>query len=774
MNNSSQPSFTDRRFAFTCANLKPETFEVVRFEGSEEISMLYRFDLLLLSRDPDIDEDAIIGMPAQFSLNDGYEQGDVTRYQGVVQQFTLEHQISGWIYYRAILVPKLWRLDMHHLSEVYLDKTRRDIFISVLMNGGLKPDDIAVRITYPPEQLVLPFTCQYKESYLTFISRWSEALGMYWWYEEIDGQEKIVFAHHHLAHTDRALQLNYQPPGELDANLTEMRRIQSLILDAQCLPRKVSLMGYNPERASREIRGTAEVDPNGVGEVFLYGDMLRSDDDAEKIARLRAEGIRCRGKQYHGSSNATGLRCGQSMEVKGHFRMAFNRRYLLTRIRHQGSQAGLLFGKLSVVVTNSNDKNQGYSDDFYIADFTAIPSDVQFRPELRHPWPRIEGTLNAFIDAEGSGDYAELNERGEYKVQLPYDITNKISNKGSAWIRMASPYAGSGHGMHFPLHKGTEVLLSFENGNPDKPVILGAVCNSLNSNMVNNENQRHAVIQTGGGNSLEFHDQEGKQGVYLFSPTCNTKISMGAPLSEAKGVGADATVYGDSGLGGGYSVGGAYFSTSGNMNFTCENSFSNILGTKTSNVLGVSTSMYEGLSTSTYLGGAFSTYLGLYKPTVVGLKYDNVFGEAFKGVYGTNADVIIGDAFKVVTGVTMEAFKTKVSEANSKLEAANFSSVTCNIKSTLNNIKTSANAFKEEKSGIEKKAAGVKSEEIATQFSTVMTKLDETATQVSNVAAQVETTVTAVHESATKIETLATQVSTIEAAVTSGVIVMMP
>ncbi|QFY44738.1 type VI secretion system tip protein VgrG [Candidatus Methylospira mobilis] len=755
---TAQISGTERYFGFEAANFPPDTFQVVRFEGEESISELYRFELLLASRDADINETTIVGIAAKFSLDDGYDDKKPTVYYGLIQQFTLLYKIDGWVLHKVVLMPKLWKLDMYHLSEVYLDKTRQEIFISVLLNGGLKLDDIEVRIPQPPEPLKLAYTCQYQESYLTFIARWFERLGIYWWYEEINGQEKIIFANNKLAHTDRAMRLHYLPPGELDDAPILSRRIQSLIFDTQCLPRKVLLMGYNQKRASQEVRGSAEVDEKGIGEVYLYGELLRSDDDAEKVARLRAEGIRCRGKQYHGSSNATGLRCGHFMEVSGHFRAGCNRRFLVTRVRHQGSQALSLFEKLRIRTPEPAEQN--FTDDFYVADFTAIPSDVQFRPELRHPIPRIEGTLNAFIDAEGSGKYAELNERGEYKVQLPYDITDKITNKGSAWIRMASPYAGSDHGMHFPLHKGTEVLLSFENGNPDKPVILGAVCNSLYKNVVIDENQKHSVIQTGGGNSLEFHDNEGAQGIHLFSPVSNTKISIGAPLPEAKGGGADATVYGNSNPGAGYNCGGAYFSTSGDMNFTCENSFSNILGTKTSNVLGVSTSMYEGLSTSTYLLGAFSTYIGFYKPTVLGYKYDNIFGVSFKGVYGTNTDVIIGDAFKVVTGVTMEAFKTKVSEANSKLEAANFLSVTCNIKATQNNIKTAANAFKEEKSGVEKKAAAVKSEEIATKFSNVITKLDETATEVSNVAA--------------KVETLGTEVTDIQVAMKSGVQILVP
>ncbi|WNV03604.1 phage baseplate assembly protein V [Candidatus Methylospira mobilis] len=123
---------------------------------------------------------------------------------------------------------------------------------------------------------------------------------------------------------------------------------------------------------------------------------------------------------------------------------------------------------------------------------------------------------------------AELNQYGEYKVQVPFFMTQKAAYHGSAWIRMATPYAGSDHGMHFPLLKGTEVLLSFVNGDPDQPVIMGAVPNSINPNVVTNANQKQSRIRTAGGNEITLHDEEGKQHMLLKTPSGNTWMRMGS------------------------------------------------------------------------------------------------------------------------------------------------------------------------------------------------------------------------------------------------------
>jgi type VI secretion system secreted protein VgrG len=517
----------DRRFGFSLSGNVNTKFEVVSFEGEEEISTLYRFDLLLVSTDPNIEAKAIVGKQADFSLNDGFGQNNTAIYRGMVKHFTLQHQVNGWTFYRAVLVPKLWKLETYRLSEVYLNKERHEIFRHVMDLAGLTNNEFAFRIKNDGEDIpAWDYICQYQESYLTFISRWSERLGIYWWFEDIDGQEKAVFCNTYAGHTNEAIPLQYQPPGELDANLAQVRRVQKLEQHSQILPRQVVVMDYYHKQGNGELKAAAIVDTDGMGEVFLYGENLRNNDEAMLIAQWRAEGIRCRGEQFQGDSNATGLRCGHFTEVSGHFRSGFNRRFLLTHIKHQGSQAGLLFHQFGFQSAAIHPAASG-GDDFYRAEFTAIPSDIQYRPEIRHPWPKIEGALNAFIDGEDNGKYAELNEKGEYKIQVPFDISEKEASRGSTRVRMITPYAGSDHGMHFPLHKRAEVLLSFVNGNPDQPVIIGAVPNPNNPSVVENSNQTMSRIRTSSGNEIAMGDQMGAEHMKFASQGSWMRLGSG-------------------------------------------------------------------------------------------------------------------------------------------------------------------------------------------------------------------------------------------------------
>ena len=85
-------------------------------------------------------------------------------------------------------------------------------------------------------------------------------------------------------------------------------------------------------------------------------------------------------------------------------------------MRHKGSQSGYILSGLGIKEDASEpEEKHGYGNSF-----TAIPADVQFRPEKKTPKVRFNGTMNAKVDASGSGRYAEIDAQGRYKIKLPF------------------------------------------------------------------------------------------------------------------------------------------------------------------------------------------------------------------------------------------------------------------------------------------------------------------------------------------------------------------
>ena len=521
----------DRRFEFSSEACPPDTFAVVRMSGFEAISRPYRFELVLVSDDAQLDLARVLAANAALRILAPQDSAQATPYAGMLAEFDQLHQAGGFTFYRAVLVPRMWQLSLYRNSEVYLNEQAIPEIVEGLLIGARfsASHDFTLKLTgaYRPHSYV----CQYQETPLAFISRWLEREGIYYYFEQSDGVDRLVLLDDKMAQPAQAVEVNYRPADELDVGLAP-DSVQGFVCRTRLLPRTLVLQDYNHRRASTPLVVQAQVSASGLGEEMLYGENFRTEEEGQRYADIRAQELLCGERVFSGEATAVGLRSGHFMDLSHHYREDFNGRYLVTEITHEGSQAGALLEGLK---TPFNEREGQTS---YRNSFVALPAATQFRPARTTPKPRVAGTMNATIDAEGSGEYAELDAYGQYKVQIPFDRTEKGAAKGSAPVRMASPYAGSDHGMHFPLHKGAEVLLSFTDGDPDQPVILGAVPNSDNPSVVDARNPRLSMIHTKGGNEIGFDDTKGKEAMWLRSPYQESALIIGAPRPAAPQVSA--------------------------------------------------------------------------------------------------------------------------------------------------------------------------------------------------------------------------------------------
>ncbi len=509
---------TSKKFSFVSDALAPDTFGVVKFAGSEGISQCYTFEVTLVSDKLDIDLKGVIENPAKITFHrDG---GDDVSYHGILLSFEQQNEVNRLAFYRAHLVPKLTWLSFTQHNQVFLDKSVPDIIEACLKDGGLTGADFEMRLqgSYDP----IEYVCQYGESHLNFVSRWAQREGIYYFFEQSDAGEKVIFTDTRISHTPypQGDTIIYSPPSGLEA-LHEQEIVRSFHCRMNLTPQSVLLKDYNYRKPSLDVSGSADVDAKGRGQVYSWGDHARTPEEAGRLAKIRAEALICGKEVFHGEGSVPYMMPGYTFTLKDHYRGSFNQGYLVTDVSHEGNQTGFLIAGIT-----AGTEERGV---FYRNSFSSIVSSVQFRPEMDAQKPRISGTLTAKIDAAGSGQYAELDSQGRYKVVLPFDISGRKNGKASAWIRMAQPYAGSGHGMHFPLHKDTEVLLTFIDGDPDRPIIAAAVPNPQTKSPVNANNQTMSAITTAGGNKVHIEDQAGSERILMHSPTQKSFIRIGAP-----------------------------------------------------------------------------------------------------------------------------------------------------------------------------------------------------------------------------------------------------
>jgi type VI secretion system VgrG family protein len=512
----------EKKFDFVSRALPEDTFGVVRFRGSEGFSRCYQFEIDLVSHDAEVDLTTVLKNPVTFTIV--REEGDIP-FHGILEQFEQLHEVDEHVFYRAVLVPKLWWLSLTYHNQVLLNKTVPEMIEEVLKDGGLTTLDFEVKLEkeYPRWEYI----CQYRESHLSFVSRWMEREGMYYYFEQTESGEKVIITDTKLAHTEmpEGKTMYYAPPSGLD-DLHREEVIKAFILKQKMLPRTLRLKDYNYRTPSLEISGSAEVSPDGRGDVYIYGEHFRTTAEGNALAKIRAEELLCQERQIHGESTIPYLRPGYLFDLEDHYRDGFNRQYLTVEIDHEGSQTGYLLAGIQKGLAEVE------KQPYYRNGFVSIPSDVQFRPERKTEKPRFYGTMNARVDAAGTGKYAELDDHGRYKVVLPLDVSGRKDGKASAYFRMAQPYAGSDHGMHFPLHKGTEVLLTFIDGDPDRPIIQGAVPNPETPSIVNTANPTGAGFKSASGNQISMQDNEGHERIVIGSGDGKTRIICGAGSSS--------------------------------------------------------------------------------------------------------------------------------------------------------------------------------------------------------------------------------------------------
>ncbi len=512
-----------RAFYFTASNFPEETFAVTSFKGREAISSLYEFEINLVTDDPNID----LGDALKSSLTLKISYGEKERvFHGIPAFFELvkeeDTEEGKWIFYKTLLVPRLWYSDRQLESQLFLDKKVPDIIEEILKQAGLvAKQDYEFHLTR--NYRTWEYICQYKETDYNFISRWMEREGIYFFFEQKDGREKLIITDSSSIHKDISSDstIYYSPPSGLYPTAEEV--IKEFMCRQERLPQKVILKDYNYRKPSLEIKGEATVDPDSRGIVYIYGEHFKTPEEGNELAKIRAEELKCREKLFLGEGTAPSMASGFLFKLEDHYRDSFNQKYLITEVEHEGRQTGYIISGLH------EDFSEDEEELIYRNRFIAIPANVQFRPERKTEKPRFYGTINAKIDASGDGKYAEIDEWGRYKVVLPFDLSGRSGGKASRWVRMAQPYAGAGFGMHFPLHKGTEVLLTFVDGDPDRPIIAASVPNPETMSPVTSDNQTQCVIRSAGGNQIHMEDQDGNQLIKMHSPTADSYIRIGAP-----------------------------------------------------------------------------------------------------------------------------------------------------------------------------------------------------------------------------------------------------
>ena len=512
------------RFRFISPVQTETPFHVTGFTGVEGLHRLFDFHIDLVCADAAVDTGKLLAAPCRFEiLRDGDAAPAV--FSGYPARVEQRGFFNGYAYYSVHLRPTLWKLTQLRQSAVFLNKKLEDVLRELINSQTFFQFPHEFRLTagdYPAPE----FAMQYQETLYDYICWRMEEQGAYFYFEEKDGADKVIFADAPQSHdAGAAPTLFYAPASGLEGDRRE-EIIVSFSLAQTPLPRRVVLRSYDWRNPNKPVVGMADVDVNGLGDVYLSNEYVDNDADAARLATIRAQELRCRGRLFHGASSAPTLRPGRIFRLDRHYSPAFNRDYLVTEITHEGRQDAYLTLGLGIPLRDADERL------YYRNSFTCMEADVPYRPARTAPRTHIPGVLRAFVAGDGSGARAEMDEHGRYKLLFPFDLSGRTGGNVSCWIRRAQPQVGKDSGLSLPLLPGTEVLVSFVDGNPDLPVIAGALANGETGSISGSGNANFQGLRTPGGNQITINDTDNKQGISLAT-AAGSGLTVAAGSTES-------------------------------------------------------------------------------------------------------------------------------------------------------------------------------------------------------------------------------------------------
>jgi type VI secretion system secreted protein VgrG len=469
--------------------------------GHERLSHLFEFELLLQRKGPpltDAELEDVVRQPCVVAL--GQKEGDLVH--GMLT--SIEHIDSTRHVnqlYVGKMVPQVALLDLGLRCGIYEDLTIPEIVKEILSGHGLSAGThFQIKVTEEAKSPKREYVVQYQESDWAFIQRWLEHEGYFYWFDHKKEGAKLVIAD---ANNDAS---KIQDPAVISFrernNLVTAGEstIWGLNVIQRRVPKQVTVLDYNHRRPTELLVSTSDVDKGGFGHVYNYGEHVKDRDVAKAVVKLRAELLASDRRVVKGTTDCSRFRVGHVFELENHFVGGYDGKYLITAVEHR---AGFDVPSMRL---GQGDLGGPENARMYEARFEAIPYATPFRPKRVTPWPRVKGLINGHVEADTSGDYAQIDPEGRYKVKMPFDLGNRKGLASSRWIRMSQAYAGAGYGQHFPLHKGTEVLLGHIDGDPDRPIIVGAVPNAATPGPVVDANATQSVMQTASGMRVEWED----------------------------------------------------------------------------------------------------------------------------------------------------------------------------------------------------------------------------------------------------------------------------
>jgi type VI secretion system secreted protein VgrG len=455
----------DGRTAKLATPLGKDILLLDSFQASEAMGELFEIRIDAVSEQAEIDFDKALGQNCSIQLvaNDGV----VRDFSGVLTEARWVGPHGRFHAYSLVLRPWLWLLSLTSDCRIFPNMTPKQIIRQVFEDRGFTNVlDLAVQ-DYP----TLEYTVQYIETDLAFVLRLMEEYGIYYYFqfEPGDGDSPSI---HYLVLADSTTHVPLP-------KLTEVVYLPSTVgarYDSQqfddwkkshaMVTGVFTLNDYDYEKPGADLLASERYKykfEHGEVEIFRYIGDYSDHGEGKKLAQVPVDSERTRNLHCDAAGSAPSITPGYVIKrTSTDEKDTENGEYLILRCTHA-------FGRQAY--------ESGYSGggEIYYGAYELAKSDIPYRMPQRTAKPKIIGTQSALVVGK-QGEEIDVDEQGRICVQFYWDRKKKASRR----VRVAQFWAGMQRGTLYLPRIGDEVLVQYDEGDPDRPLVVGSVYNGAN------------------------------------------------------------------------------------------------------------------------------------------------------------------------------------------------------------------------------------------------------------------------------------------------------
>lgn len=489
-------------------------FECRALSAREALGEVTQIDLELVSPEP-VAAKSLLNEPCTVTLASSVSE---RRVHGIVTRVVAlgTAQSSGSRRYEVCVRSAAHLLTLRRQTRVFQHLSIPALIEKVLHDAGFPANH--VRLSLAAEHAEREYVVQYAETDFVFVRRLCEEDGLSFRFEAQDGFDAFVLEDA-LSSEERALSLALVDGSALTSarpaawDCRELRRQR---------PGAVTLRDYDPGHPALHLEGDAGggTDVEKGIEVYAAPGRFRTPSEGSMRARLALESLRAEALSLRFHTNALELAPGLAFamtptpDYEGAVRPEDEHRAVALQHRWRAEVPG------------------------YAIEVTAVPSTVPYRLPRVTPRPRIAGLHGAVVTGP-SGQEIHADAAGHVRVRFFWDQQGATYDKSSLPVRVMQPQLPGS--MLLP-RVGWEVVVAFEDGDPDRPVILGRAYNAKQlppfSLPANKTVTSLATASSPGGacqNSVHFDDAAGRQHMAWSAGLAKTTLVANNMMTQTVG-----------------------------------------------------------------------------------------------------------------------------------------------------------------------------------------------------------------------------------------------